>query len=198
MVPCLLQRRREVAEVSWGCRGGVMGFTGFLAGSGGKITSNFKLGQGKSLGDVHVKSMRIPEIGLHGFIMSYTGPRWKEIDNIDDDFLRVVPSYTSIRDPLRRLCHRLITVSNSGRGEAPEKVTATDLFYLRSMDEGTTVNVPYLLAQYLFRYIEGRKRGARLSSRNFIGRLAEHFEVRRRTGDTNTLAAPLNEDQPDP
>nr|GEY00025.1 hypothetical protein [Tanacetum cinerariifolium] len=149
--------------------------------------------------------------------------------SLDDDFLRVVPSYTSIRDPLRRLCHRLITVSNSGRGEAPEKVTATDLFYLRSMDEGTTVNVPYLLAQYLFRYIEGRKRGARLSSRNFIGRLAEHFEiarlkeevhgiresldeqreimdtmardfsrVRRRTGDTNTLAAPLNEDQPDP
>ncbi|GKB45222.1 hypothetical protein Tco_0890164 [Tanacetum coccineum] len=35
-----------------------------------------------------------------------------------------------------------------GRGQAPEKVTATDLFYLRSMDEGMTVNVPYLLAQY--------------------------------------------------
>ncbi|GKD69413.1 hypothetical protein Tco_1323503, partial [Tanacetum coccineum] len=32
------------------------------------------------------------------------------------------------------------------RGQAPEKVTATDLFYLRSMDEGMTVNVPYLLA----------------------------------------------------
>nr|GEY65435.1 hypothetical protein [Tanacetum cinerariifolium] len=27
-----------------------------------------------------------------------------------------------------------------------EKVTATDLFYLRSMDEGTAINIPYLLA----------------------------------------------------
>nr|GEV11198.1 hypothetical protein [Tanacetum cinerariifolium] len=39
----------------------------------------------------------------------------------DDDFLRMVPSYTSIRDPLRRLCHRLIAVSISGRGQAPKK-----------------------------------------------------------------------------
>ncbi|GKB01025.1 hypothetical protein Tco_0829069 [Tanacetum coccineum] len=88
---------------------------------------------------------------------------------------RVVPSYTSIRDPLMRLCHRLITVSISGRGQAPEKLTATDLFYLRSMDEGTAVDVPYLLAQYLIRHDEGRKRGARLSSKYFVGCLVEHF-----------------------
>ncbi|GKB96377.1 hypothetical protein Tco_0982514 [Tanacetum coccineum] len=44
---------------------------------------------------------------------------------------------------------------------APEKVTATDLFYLRSMDRGAA-NVPYLLAQYLFRHAEGRKSSARL------------------------------------
>nr|GEY89788.1 hypothetical protein [Tanacetum cinerariifolium] len=69
-----------------------------------------------------------------------------ETDGIafDGDFLGVVPSYTSIQDLLRRLCHILITFSISGRGQAPEKVTATDLFYLRSMDEGTMVNVPYL------------------------------------------------------
>ncbi|GKF89529.1 hypothetical protein Tco_0263492 [Tanacetum coccineum] len=53
-------------------------------------------------------------------------------------------------------------MSISGKGQAPEKLTATDLFYLRSMDEGTAVDVPYLLAQYLFRHAEGRKRGARL------------------------------------
>ncbi|GKF62051.1 hypothetical protein Tco_0182105 [Tanacetum coccineum] len=33
----------------------------------------------------------------------------------------------------------------AGRGQTPEKVTATDLFYLRSMHEGTVVNIPYLL-----------------------------------------------------
>ncbi|GJT50786.1 hypothetical protein Tco_0976943 [Tanacetum coccineum] len=58
--------------------------------------------------------------------------------------------------------------------DAPEKVTGIDLFYLWSMDRGTA-NVPYLLAQYLFRYAEGRKSGARLFGGHFIGRLAAHF-----------------------
>ncbi|GJY69824.1 hypothetical protein Tco_0472806, partial [Tanacetum coccineum] len=34
-----------------------------------------------------------------------------------------------------------------GRGQAPKKVTTTDLYYLRSMEEGT-LNLPYLLAHY--------------------------------------------------
>ncbi|GKE18024.1 hypothetical protein Tco_1425601 [Tanacetum coccineum] len=62
----------------------------------------------------------------------------------------------------------------SGRGQAPEKVTGVDLFYLRSMDRATA-NVLHLLAQYLFRHAEGRKSGARLSEGHFIGRLAAHF-----------------------
>ncbi|GKC55215.1 hypothetical protein Tco_1077960 [Tanacetum coccineum] len=61
-----------------------------------------------------------------------------------------------------------------GRGQAPEKVTGVDLFYLRIMDRGT-VNVSYLLAQYLFRHAEGRKSGARMLGGHFIGRLATHF-----------------------
>ncbi|GJY23444.1 hypothetical protein Tco_0397102 [Tanacetum coccineum] len=55
-----------------------------------------------------------------------------------------------------------------------EKVTGVDLFYLRTMDHGTT-NVPYLLAQYLLRHAEGRKSGARLSRGHFIGYLTAHF-----------------------
>ncbi|GKC89511.1 hypothetical protein Tco_1150160, partial [Tanacetum coccineum] len=58
--------------------------------------------------------------------------------------------------------------------QAPEKVTATDLFYLRNIHRGTA-NVPYLLAQYLFRHAKGRKSGARLSGGHFIGHLAHHF-----------------------
>nr|GEV79564.1 hypothetical protein [Tanacetum cinerariifolium] len=72
---------------------------------------------------------------------------WIEISS-DMNFLRAAPSYTYIRYLLRRLCHMLISYNISGRGQGYEKVTATDLFYLRSMDRGTT-NVPYLLAQYL-------------------------------------------------
>ncbi|GJV53239.1 hypothetical protein Tco_1448980 [Tanacetum coccineum] len=44
----------------------------------------------------------------------------------------------TFQEPLRRLCHRLIAFSTAGRGQTPEKVTTTDLFYPRSMDEGTT------------------------------------------------------------
>nr|GEY33736.1 putative zinc finger, CCHC-type [Tanacetum cinerariifolium] len=60
------------------------------------------------------------------------------------------------------------------RGQASEKVTSVDLFYLRNIDHGTA-NVPHLLAQYLFRHAEGRKSEARLSGGHFIGRLAAHF-----------------------
>ncbi|GJW36962.1 hypothetical protein Tco_0059882, partial [Tanacetum coccineum] len=98
---------------------------------------------------------------------------WTEISS-DRDFLGPAPSYIYIRDHVRRLCHMLISCIISGRGQAPEKVTSTDLFYLRSMDQGT-VNVPYLLAQYLFRHAEGRKSRARMSVGHFIGRLADHF-----------------------
>nr|GEZ19709.1 Ras-related protein RABH1b [Tanacetum cinerariifolium] len=61
-----------------------------------------------------------------------------------------------------------------GSERALEKVTATNLFYLRSMDRGET-NIPYLLAQYLFRHVEGRKNGVKLSGGHFIRRLAHHF-----------------------
>ncbi|GKD38568.1 hypothetical protein Tco_1258775, partial [Tanacetum coccineum] len=51
---------------------------------------------------------------------------------------------------------RLITYSIAGRSQVPEKVTVTDLFYLRGMDVG-------------------RKQGAMIFGGQFITRLAEHF-----------------------
>ncbi|GKE93049.1 hypothetical protein Tco_1574144, partial [Tanacetum coccineum] len=36
-------------------------------------------------------------------------------------FLGIAPSYTSIRDTILRLCHRLIACSIAGRSQAPEK-----------------------------------------------------------------------------
>nr|GEU55831.1 hypothetical protein [Tanacetum cinerariifolium] len=36
-------------------------------------------------------------------------------------------------------------------------------------------NIPYLLAQYFFRLVEGRKNSAKLSGGHFVGRLAHHF-----------------------
>ncbi|GJU79787.1 hypothetical protein Tco_1282152 [Tanacetum coccineum] len=45
---------------------------------------------------------------------------WKGISS-EGDFLGVAPSYTLIRDPLLRLCHRLIACSIVRRSQAPEK-----------------------------------------------------------------------------
>ncbi|GJX84791.1 hypothetical protein Tco_0335565 [Tanacetum coccineum] len=98
---------------------------------------------------------------------------WMEI-SFDRDFLGPIPSYVLIRDPIRRLCYRMIAYSILGRGQAPKKVTGVDLFYLRSMDRGTA-NVPHLLTQHLFWHAEGRKNGATLSGGHFIGRLATYF-----------------------
>ncbi|GKB35274.1 hypothetical protein Tco_0880216 [Tanacetum coccineum] len=90
------------------------------------------------------------------------------------DFLGTAPSYTLIRDPILSLCHRLIACSIDGKSQAPEKVTVTDLFYLRGMDVGS-VNVPYLLARYLRLFAAGRKSGAHISGGQFVARLVEHF-----------------------
>ncbi|GJU07112.1 hypothetical protein Tco_1123542 [Tanacetum coccineum] len=90
------------------------------------------------------------------------------------DFLSTAPSYTLIRDPTLRLCHWLIACSIAGRSQAPEKVTVTDLFYLRGMDV-FSVNVPYLLARYLRLFTAGRKSGAHISGVQFVARLGKHF-----------------------
>ncbi|GKA20250.1 hypothetical protein Tco_0700239 [Tanacetum coccineum] len=47
---------------------------------------------------------------------------WVEISS-GRDFLSDAPSYTYIRDLVRRLCHRLISYNISGRGHEPKKVT---------------------------------------------------------------------------
>ncbi|GJW70646.1 hypothetical protein Tco_0127563 [Tanacetum coccineum] len=90
------------------------------------------------------------------------------------DFLGTTTSYTLIRDLILRLYHRLIACSIAGRSQAPEKVTVTDLFYLRGLDVGS-VNIPYLLARYLRRFATRRKSGALISGGQFVAQLAEHF-----------------------
>ncbi|GKE90298.1 hypothetical protein Tco_1567773, partial [Tanacetum coccineum] len=94
---------------------------------------------------------------------------WREISS-EGDFLGAPPSYTHIRDPMLRLCHRLIACNIARRSQVPEKVAMTDLFYLSGMDVGS-LNIPYLLARYLRLLASGRKRGVMLSRGQFIDRL---------------------------
>ncbi|GKD66571.1 hypothetical protein Tco_1308679, partial [Tanacetum coccineum] len=69
---------------------------------------------------------------------------WIEISS-SRDFLRGAPSYTYIKDPVRRLCHKLISYSISRRG------------------------------MHLKRHTKGRKSRSRLSRGHFIRRLAHYF-----------------------
>ncbi|GJU42360.1 hypothetical protein Tco_1195317 [Tanacetum coccineum] len=90
------------------------------------------------------------------------------------DFLGTPPSYTLIKDPMLRLCHRLITCSIAGRSQAPKKVIVTDLFYLRRMDVDL-INVPYLLARYLRLFASGRNHEAMIFGGQYVARFTEHF-----------------------
>ncbi|GJW94780.1 hypothetical protein Tco_0174452 [Tanacetum coccineum] len=81
-----------------------------------------------------------------------------------------------IRDPILRLCHRLIACSIARRSQAPKKVTMTDLFYLRGMDIDS-VNVPYLLSMYLRLFAAGRKSRPYIFGGQFVARLAKHFRL---------------------
>ncbi|GJR58787.1 hypothetical protein Tco_1500949 [Tanacetum coccineum] len=52
---------------------------------------------------------------------------WIEISS-DRDFLGPAPSYVHIRDPVRRLCHRMIACSISGRGQGRRRKSRARLF----------------------------------------------------------------------
>ncbi|GJT74947.1 hypothetical protein Tco_1041672 [Tanacetum coccineum] len=113
----------------------------------------------------------------------------------EGDFLGTTPSYTVIIDLMLRLYHRLITCSIAGRSQAPEKVTVTDLFYLRGMDVDS-VNIPCLLDWYLRRFDSGRKHRAMISRGQFVARLAEHFGICDELDDTWAWVASGLERQP--
>nr|GEV95023.1 reverse transcriptase domain-containing protein [Tanacetum cinerariifolium] len=81
---------------------------------------------------------------------------------------RVIPDKGDLRDYWIE-----ISSNRDFLAPAPSYVTDVDLFYLRSMDRGTT-NVSYLLVQCLFRHAEGRNSCARLFMGYSIGCLAAH------------------------
>nr|GEU30660.1 hypothetical protein [Tanacetum cinerariifolium] len=68
----------------------------------------------------------------------------------------------------------IISFSNTGRSQAPEKVSVTNLYYPRGMDV-SPINIPYLLAKYLRLFASGRKHEAMISGGQFVARLAKNF-----------------------
>ncbi|GJY44641.1 hypothetical protein Tco_0432854 [Tanacetum coccineum] len=133
---------------------------------------------------------------------------WIEISS-DREFLGPAPSYIFIQDPVRRLCHKMIAYSISGRGQTPEKMIDVDLFYLRSMDRLQGVVKSFTIEQSrvstwlitcMTQLMDASGQTYQPFDSTLVGssRLSFQRRVRPRTGDASTSAAPHTEAQPDP
>ncbi|GJR01258.1 hypothetical protein Tco_0524242 [Tanacetum coccineum] len=85
------------------------------------------------------------------------------------------PSYTSIRNPIRRLAHRLLALSVAGRHNRKEKVTLDDLFLLHSIDGGVSVDVPWHVAMFFADKAKGYKKKSPIVGEHLIGKIARSF-----------------------
>nr|GEX36893.1 hypothetical protein [Tanacetum cinerariifolium] len=94
---------------------------------------------------------------------TYWAESMKQIPDKGD--LSATSSFTSIRDLTCRLCYRLTACNIAGRSQALEKVTVTDLFYLRGIIAGRSQAPEQVTMTDLFY----------LRDIDFIARLAEHF-----------------------
>nr|GEY00807.1 hypothetical protein [Tanacetum cinerariifolium] len=84
-------------------------------------------------------------------------------------------------------------------GQAPEKETKVDLFYLHSMDRGTA-NISYLLAQYLFSMIRGGRVELGclgVTSLDVLQLILDWLNIYERIGDTWAWVASRLERNPD-
>ncbi|GJY67695.1 hypothetical protein Tco_0470677 [Tanacetum coccineum] len=75
----------------------------------------------------------------------------------DGNVLFPAPSNVLIRDPMRRLCHRMIAYSISGRVQAPEKVTGV---LISSTSAAWTVGLLTLLSDEGLRGLQAAMAGA--------------------------------------
>ncbi|GKB49032.1 hypothetical protein Tco_0899785 [Tanacetum coccineum] len=88
-------------------------------------------------------------------------------------------SYNSIRNPIRRLVHRLLTLSVAGRHIRKEKVTLDDLFLLHSMDGGVSVDVHWHVAKFLCDKAKGSKKKSPIVGAHLIGKIASSIPINR-------------------
>lgn len=84
---------------------------------------------------------------------------------------------SSLRSPIHRLLHRLISTSLTHRKGA-QKVPQTDLFYLWCLlTPDTYCNIPFALASYLARKATGTRQQSPICGGHFITRLALSYGI---------------------
>ncbi|GJX35963.1 hypothetical protein Tco_0247520 [Tanacetum coccineum] len=85
------------------------------------------------------------------------------------------PSYTTIKNPIRHLVYKLLTLSIVGRHNTKEKVTLYDLFFLHNMDRGALVDVPWNITMFLFDKAKRDKKKSMVVGAHLIGRIARYY-----------------------
>nr|GEZ06762.1 hypothetical protein [Tanacetum cinerariifolium] len=80
-----------------------------------------------------IDRLRMKYAAIDGQVV-FTSHAWRKLFRIHRPLVReiMLEFYSTLREPLRRLRHRLIMFTIAGRGQEPEKVTNTGLFFLRS------------------------------------------------------------------
>ncbi|GJV94652.1 hypothetical protein Tco_1546229 [Tanacetum coccineum] len=141
---------------------------------------------------------------MRGFISALGSYIAKEINNSVFDFFRVAcvrnrpndynptayfidistqnyfdtkhpPSYTTIKNPIRHLVQRFLTLSITGRHNAKEKITLEDLFFLHNMDGGEVVDVPWNVAKFLSDKAKGTQKRSMMVGAHLIWRIARYY-----------------------
>nr|GEX62278.1 hypothetical protein [Tanacetum cinerariifolium] len=96
------------------------------------------------------------------------------------------PSYTSIRNLIRRLVHRLLALSDAGRNSRKEKVTLDDLFLFHSMDGRVSVDVPWHVAKFFIDKGKRYKKKSLIVGAHLIDRIARLRAMDERLGDIDS------------
>nr|GFB12771.1 hypothetical protein [Tanacetum cinerariifolium] len=100
------------------------------------------------------------------------------------------PSYSSIRSPIRRLAHRLLTLSVTHRHSGKEKVTLDDLFLLHSMDGATRVDVPWHVAKFFTNKAKGYKKKSLIIGVHLIGKISRSYGLMTQRSLKNVTLGP--------
>ncbi|GKA73634.1 hypothetical protein Tco_0779936 [Tanacetum coccineum] len=119
---------------------------------------------------------------------------WRDILT-DGDFLRPPPFYTLIRDPVLRLCQRMMAHSIAGRSQAPEKMIdmaksgkATDLYF--ELDDTWAWVAIGPESELTYQAFDGSFRGSSPT--------AFQRQTSQRTGEVSTSTAQYDQQYPDP
>ncbi|GJY83259.1 hypothetical protein Tco_0496635 [Tanacetum coccineum] len=141
----------------------------------------------------------------------------------EGDFLGTAPSYTTIKDPILRLCHRLLTEEDNGLTVMDQDLPVIDMAKMvaegaPNINKGAQavpapIQAPQphlqldLLGLYHRGWLDWRRRymgcERHWASRERYTSYSKFWipyqrRVRCRTSEASTSVAPLDEDQPDP